>query len=321
MPPPPPDVNKGPDILVATLIVTTCAIVTTILRAYVRIVKISNVGMDDYVMFLAATVALIEQAIIVPEVYYGAGRHIQYLKPEDISRGLKLNFLTQPLSFWSTTLVKVSVGFMLLRIAGKKSYARWVIITLMTFMALYTIAGTFTIVFQCNNPRMLWDPTLKPVCMPPPTLRGLAYFNAAVAIFTDVLFAIIIPVTLLWNVQMHRRTKIGVLATLGFGIFACAACSVRITFISSYGKAGDFLWDSTYLTIWNVVECCVGITAANMPCLKPLFRSAFGSTHGGSSDQSQSGMKSITVSSTIHKQISTQVTSRGRESFGSDSKV
>jgi hypothetical protein len=46
MPPPPPDVNKGPDILIATLTVTTLAILTTILRAYVRIVKISNVGMD-----------------------------------------------------------------------------------------------------------------------------------------------------------------------------------------------------------------------------------------------------------------------------------
>jgi hypothetical protein len=46
MPPPPPDVNKGPDILIATLIVTMLAVVTTILRAYVRIVKISNPGID-----------------------------------------------------------------------------------------------------------------------------------------------------------------------------------------------------------------------------------------------------------------------------------
>jgi hypothetical protein len=46
MPPPPPDVNNGPDILIATLIVTISAVVTTILRAYVRIVKISNPGID-----------------------------------------------------------------------------------------------------------------------------------------------------------------------------------------------------------------------------------------------------------------------------------
>jgi hypothetical protein len=62
------------------------------------------------------------------------------------------------------------------------------------------------------------------------------------------------------------------------------------------------------------VECCVGITAANLPCLKPLFRSAFGTTYVNSDGPSQSGMKTITVNSTIHKHV-TQVASR--DEYGS----
>jgi hypothetical protein len=78
-----------------------------------------------------------------------------------------------------------------------------------------------------------------------------------------------------------------------------------------------------FLTIQlSSVECCVGISAANLSCLKPLFRSAFGTTDGGSNEPSQSGMESITVNSTIHKQVSTQVTFHGdHESFGSDSNI
>ena len=31
---------------------------------------------------------------------------------------------------------------------------------------------------------------------------------------------------------------------------ACAAAIVKSGFIANYGKSGDFLWDSTNLTIW-----------------------------------------------------------------------
>jgi hypothetical protein len=130
----------------------------------------------------------------------------------------------------------------------------------------------------------------------------------------------------LWYiVSTFNRKKIG---SVNAYFSACAACTVRITFISSYGKTGDFLWDSTYLTIWSVsvmvsrfhwvsfsnfqcssVECCIGIIAVNLSCLKPLLRSAFGTTYGNNNSPSQSGMKTITVDSTIHKHV-TQVTSR-----------
>lgn len=33
---------------------------------------------------------------------------------------------------------------------------------------------------------------------------------------------------------------------------ACAAAMVKTSFLPNYGKTGDFLWDSTNLTIWTV---------------------------------------------------------------------
>jgi hypothetical protein len=63
---------------------------------------------------------------------------------------------------------------------------------------------------------------------------------------------------------------------------------VKVSYISSYGKAGDWLWDSKDLTIWTVQECCVGIVAGNLPCLKPLFRSMLSLTGYGSGSRSRS---------------------------------
>jgi hypothetical protein len=60
-------------------------------------------------------------------------------------------------------------------------------------------------------------------------------------------------------------------------------------YLNDYGQYGDFLWDSTYITIWYVdswsftnslpdtlprttVEICVAIIAASAYALKPLFQ-------------------------------------------------
>ena len=61
---------------------------------------------------------------------------------------------------------------------------------------------------------------------------------------------------------------------------ATAAALVKTSYIPSYGKTGDWMWDSRDLTIWTVVECNTGIVAGNLPCLKPLFRVVLGSTYG-----------------------------------------
>lgn len=55
---------------------------------------------------------------------------------------------------------------------------------------------------------------------------------------------------------------------------------MKTSFLPSYGKTGDWLWDSRNLTIWTVVESNIGIIAGNLPCLKPLFRAVLGSTYG-----------------------------------------
>jgi hypothetical protein len=174
-----------------------------------------------------------------------------------------------------------------------------------------------TIVVQCTNLAMMWDPTAKGTCWSATTLKALSYTNVcksnlkdlgcnliltfpAFSIATDLLFAIVIPVCnqipflrglltcvqipMLWNVQMNRRQKTSVISILALGGFATAAALVKSGYISEYGKTGDWLWDSKNLTIWTVMECNVGIIAGNLPCLKPLFRTVLGSTYGRGSN-------------------------------------
>ncbi|KAH9877338.1 hypothetical protein IAQ61_002703 [Plenodomus lingam] len=282
-----PNEQQGPTILGATLTVTIAALITMITRLYVRIKLIRNVGWDDYVMISAMSFCIAGQGVIIPQVYYGAGKHIEYIDPSDFSLAFKLNFISQPLYLFAIALVKISVGFFLLRIAVQHFY-RKLITGIMVFMVIYTIGCFFTLVLQCTDLRVMWDPTVKGTCWTGTTLKALGYTNSALNITTDLAFSVFIPIPMLWNIQMNRRQKASLIGIFSLGIFATAAALVKLSYLPNYGRSGDWLWDSRNLTIWTVTECNMGIVAGNLPCLKPIFRTILGATYGrGSRKTSQ----------------------------------
>ncbi|KAL7619805.1 hypothetical protein AAE478_010350 [Parahypoxylon ruwenzoriense] len=281
-----PDANRGPDILGAVISTTLTALVAVCARMYVRIRMVQIVGADDYIMMAAMLLSLVGMGVVIPQVQYGAGRHAAYLDDDVRSIGLKLNFVTQPIYLWAIPMVKVSVGFFLMRISPIVYYRR-ILQGVMTFLMAYTFACFMTLMLQCKDLAVLWDPMVKTTCWTPRTLLGLSYANSTINIVTDVFFALL-PIPMLWNVKINARTKASLICVLGLGVFACAAAIVKTTFIYNYGKTGDFLWDSANLTIWISAETNTGIIAACLPCIKPMFRSIFDSTFRyGSSRQNE----------------------------------
>jgi len=66
----------------------------------------------------------------------------EYIKPpENVTKGLHLNFVTQPLCLIGLCLTKVSVGFFLLRLSTSRRL-RWIVIGTMIFTVL-SATGNF----------------------------------------------------------------------------------------------------------------------------------------------------------------------------------
>ncbi|KXH29103.1 hypothetical protein CSIM01_02172 [Colletotrichum simmondsii] len=248
----PPDINRGSEILVVCGSLVGLSVAVVILRIWVRAKMVRLVGLDDYFMIAATVTIFAEMMVIIPEVQYGAGRHIQYIEPKsNIVTGLHLNFVTQPLCLIALCLAKVSVGMFLLRItpSGKFRHVIWGIIIFTVFSAL----GNFlTVFFQCQPLAFTWDFSIEGgKCIPQADLKFAAFFN---------------------SMQLNWKVKSAVIGVLSLGIFATIAAVIKISFLSGYGKHGDFLFNSTDITIWTTVEICTAIIAASIPCLKPLFK-------------------------------------------------
>lgn len=114
-----------------------------------------------------------------------------------------------------------------------------------------------------------------------------------------------LPIPILWKVKINTRVKIALVGILSLGLLyvflspessstrpkvntetdmpalisALTACIVKVYYLSFYGRYNDFLWDSVNITIWTACELNIGVFAASIATLRPLFRSAFsGST-------------------------------------------
>ncbi|POS78952.1 hypothetical protein DHEL01_v202665 [Diaporthe helianthi] len=243
---------------------------------------VGTTGWDDWVIILTVMLSIVGMGEVVVQVQHGAGRHIGDIPPRDIPTGLMFNYIAQITYLYGICFCKLAVGASLLRIASTKFW-KHLILWVMIFVFAYTTVGFATLLAQCTDIRIRWDKSIKATCWAPRTLMALGYTNFSLNIITDLIFAVFIPVPMLWNINLTKRTRISLFAVLGLGCFACACAVVRLTFLDNYRKKDDWLWDTRYLTTWTVLEMNVGIIAASLPSLRPLFKKFLGSMYGSGS--------------------------------------
>lgn len=74
-----------------------------------------------------------------------------------------------------------------------------------------------TVFFQCRPLAFTWGGTAEGTCIAPANLKFAAFFNSSVSVLTDVVFALL-PVPMLWKVQLNWRVKTAVGAILSLGV-------------------------------------------------------------------------------------------------------
>jgi hypothetical protein len=125
----PADENKGPSFLVLTCVLTSCSIIATCTRLWVRRAN-RALGWDDYTLAAVLLLSIGRTGVQIDSVLNGNGRHKAYLSIEDYRYVNKLTWVTQILLFITMPLLKTSIGLLLLRIKRTRPI-------------LYTMIGLF----------------------------------------------------------------------------------------------------------------------------------------------------------------------------------
>ncbi|RFU26851.1 hypothetical protein B7463_g9484, partial [Scytalidium lignicola] len=239
-------------------------------RIYVRTAMLKTFGADDYIICVAMICAILVFVCFVGETHHGLGWHTADITVPMMIKLEHWSFFFSLAVTIGISLVKISIGFFLLRLVpGKKS--KWFLWGMIAFLSAFTLACVGTLIFSCVPVDANWDSTKKPTakCFSNGTYTAIGLFNSCINIITDVTFALL-PVPIVWNLQVNLRTRVTLIGILGLGFFACACSIVKAVLQSRFLATPDWTWSDSYF-VWNAVELHIGIIAACLPALRPLF--------------------------------------------------
>lgn len=115
----------------------------------------------------------------------------------------------------STVPIKSAICIALLRITKERKY-RYPLNGIMALTSVAAITTIVTVLAQCRPIAATWDKRLG-TCDNPKVITNVSYFISSVSIVTDWTCAIL-PVFILWNIQLRFRIKASVAAILALGV-------------------------------------------------------------------------------------------------------
>ncbi|KAK4214934.1 hypothetical protein QBC37DRAFT_439838 [Rhypophila decipiens] len=264
---------------IAIWLMTSVSGVFLALRLYCKFLKKRGLWWDDHVL-VASWLALLSSTLttFINIRFFQFGQHTFEIPASVLPWTILLNTISTSMTILAAVWSKTSFGMTLLRIiSGKKT--RLLVWGIIVSMNLAMSVNVVTSWVQCY-------PSLLPV--PGSTLEvqgnsgmslkcwdgrvGVYYgiFAGAYSGLMDIVLALL-PWSVLWNLQIRRKEKIGIAVAMGMGVFAGGAAIVKCSKIPVM-LDGDFTYEGHHLIIWGSAEVAITIMAASIPVLRVLVR-------------------------------------------------
>lgn len=166
------------------------------------------------------------------------------------------NYAGRPIYVFSTLCFKLAICISYLRLTrgSHKETARLAIWSGLVFTALYNVTYIFTLLFACSPVAASWDYSIDGKCL----AMAPYYYTTGVLTMVNDLVLFILPVPLVWRLQVDKRTKIGLSVMFLLGLITTFCSIMRIVAITYIKETGN----TTNFILWGVVEACVGVSPA-----------------------------------------------------------
>jgi len=177
-------------------------------------------------------------------VYAGKGyaRHSYYLTPTQLSNAVELNTISRSLCIFSIAVGKISVAFLIERLAGPSNWRKWLLRIMSITVFISAIITIMLFYVQCQPARALWNKGMLKAgtakCWNPipvntwdlviaskldylPTSRLFSSLSLILVsgywAFLDFALAFI-PVDMVWKLQLSLQKKLLLSLLLGMGV-------------------------------------------------------------------------------------------------------
>ncbi|KAJ4991861.1 integral membrane protein [Stagonosporopsis vannaccii] len=287
------------------------------LRLWVRFRITKSPGWDDAAM-VATLLLFTTYCAFILTITMRSSRGMLFTK-EDRYLSLVFVQLSEVFYILTTTLLKISLGLFFLRVLTK----RWQTVifhTILGVSAAYGLFYTFTTLFVCGDPAKLADSLAgSRKCLPAGFILATGYIYGVINIIADWTF-VLIPIVILVDSDIDRRSKISVSIVMGLGAIGSVSSILRMVYLKGllFSRGAGLNPNAVKATIWATAEPGTGIVAASIALLRPLLRKIASDTQQRVSlyKSRKASLPDSTIKSSMTKSFHTSKSFKTRDSDG-----
>ncbi|KAI1268034.1 hypothetical protein F5Y18DRAFT_277060 [Xylariaceae sp. FL1019] len=258
--------DHGSYVVIVTWILGSISILFVAIRAALVTHRTRRFGLDN-APIIGGLVFCIGQSIAATLcVSYGLGRHLDTLSTDDIHSYYKAALAVSILSAVVFVLSKLSILVLIASITPSEITTAAVNYS-SGFILLWGIANILSVSLRCapHIPAMFEQQS----CVDE---KALFYSHDVINITTEVIL-LILPLTIVWGLQIRPQKKAVVLGLFWTRILVPVAIGFHLDALSRYLFKGDPTWNYLLPSLWNQVVVHTSIMTACIPAMKPFLDS------------------------------------------------
>lgn len=274
--------------LAVIIIFTILATLVVVGRFWARWARKTKIAANDYLVLAALVFTWgVTVDAIVGCFKAGTGKHVEDVTKDELLVTAKL-FVAFP-TLWgpAVSLMKLAVLSLYLTIFRSNRTFEVAVYMLMAITICYGFSVCVTGLAICHPVSENTNPEPTGAC----ANKLMYYFIIAIINIVLDWTIFLLPVPMLWSLQMKTDRKMGLSFLFGLGLLVCII-SVFKTMSTKHLDRKNIAYTSALDWIWSVLEADFGIICACLPVMQPVWStlkdyfSSLTSTKGATSQRS-----------------------------------
>ncbi|KAJ5102120.1 hypothetical protein NUU61_004342 [Penicillium alfredii] len=237
-------------------------------RVAARLLKKLPFGLDDWAICVALAWDWALYGIFTRCAKVGLGKHRDAVGEANVAAFQKLLYFFQLFYILGPPTIKLSLLFLYRRIFTSPKFLR-IIYGLGALIAVWLIVSVFLAIFDCVPIHSFWTGGGK--CL---DFKKFGIGYAIVNIVTDIAVWLL-PIPMIWDVQLRVGQKIALSLIFLLGLFDCAAAFTRLMTSMLVLGEYDVMWVYSRAILWSIIEISIGILCTCLPTMRVVFASLF----------------------------------------------
>ncbi|KAI2464677.1 hypothetical protein F4781DRAFT_58038 [Annulohypoxylon bovei var. microspora] len=274
-PPPinPNDPGRGPLVIGVTWTFTGLAIITTLLRLYVRKHIGPRLATDDWLMVIAMIFQLVAQIFVSLAFKHGMGKHVYDLYTSDQVVTMSMwEWFSVPPGVVSGIFGRISICILLIRLFGVRVWFRYYAIAL-TACGVITSTITGICLYASRQPvQSLWNPYIpNPKQWEPTIVPDMMFLGQSFYALADLTF-VIFPIIIVSNLHMSLSRRLSLIAMMTLSLFTCGMSIMKGVSAIAKQQGSDGTYTGPLSLLWATLEQACVVLLGNIVPLRALLK-------------------------------------------------